>query len=221
MVPATRLSQRSVSWLLLVVGVALILAAGSLFVLISTGFVGGGSGSSGPGTVTGFGSVLSAQTPAAPPTVAAPLTTAPLARVIIPAAKVDAPIVTKGVDANGVMQAPDNAYDVAWYGFSARPGSGSNAVFSGHLDYVKVGPAVFWNLKDVKAGDSVQIRYADGTTLNYAVTAVNTFDAATAPIPQIVGPTPKDSLTFITCAGTFNRITRQYDKRLIVRAEKV
>jgi hypothetical protein len=49
---------------------------------------------------------------------------------------------------------------------------------------------------------------------------VNTFDAASAPIDQIVGPTATDSLTFITCAGTFDTTTRQYDKRLVVRAEK-
>jgi hypothetical protein len=49
------------------------------------------------------------------------------------------------------MPSPDNAWDVAWYDFSARPGAGSNAVFSGHVDYHDVGPAVFWNLRDLRA----------------------------------------------------------------------
>lgn len=216
-------SRRMLSWVMLTSGSVLIIAAVSLFVLMTAGVIGGRTGASGPGTVTGFGSVLSVATAAPPPaaTPIVPVSTAPLERLIIPAAKVDAPIVVKGVDAQGVMQAPDNAYDVAWYDFTTRPGSGSNAVFSGHVDYIKVGPAVFWNMKDLQLGDQIEIRYADGVSLNYAVTAMNTFDAATAPIDQIVGPTPKDSLTFITCAGTFNSTTRQYDKRLIIRAERL
>jgi LPXTG-site transpeptidase (sortase) family protein len=214
-------SRGALSWLLLTAGTILIIAAISLFLLVSAGVVGDRAGSSGPGTVTGFGSVLTVATSVVSPSPASPVSTSPLDRLVIPAAKVDAPIVVKGVDGNGVMQAPDNAVDVAWYDFTTRPGAGSNAVFSGHVDYINVGPAVFWNMKDLQPGDGIEVRYADGTSLAYAVTAVNTFDAASAPIDQIVGPTPKDSLTFITCAGTFNAATHQYDKRLVVRAERI
>jgi len=213
---------RSANWLsttLVLLGGALIAAAIALLALTYTGVIDDGAQGSGPGTVTGFGSVLSAETPATPPTAAVPITDAPLARILIPNVEIDAPIVVKGVDAQGVMQSPDNAYDVAWYDFTARPGSGSNAVFAGHVDYVNVGPAVFWRLKDLVSGDPIEVRYDDGTVVNYKVTAINTFDADTAPVDQIVGPTAVDSITLITCAGTFNRSTQQYDKRLVVRAE--
>jgi hypothetical protein len=60
--------------------------------------------------------------------------TAPLTRIVIPKAKVDAPLVMLGIDDNGVMQSTSNAWDVAWYDFSARPGASGNAVFSGHVD---------------------------------------------------------------------------------------
>lgn len=206
---------------LIAIGTGLIAVAVSLIVLVWSGRIGDAGYGSGPGTVTGFGSVLTAATPATPPTLAPPRSGAALERIIIPSVEIDAPVVVKGVDENGVMESPDNAFDVAWYDFTSRPGEGSNAVFSGHVDYVNVGPAVFWRLKDVQRGDRLQIRYADGITVDYAVAAVNTFDAATAPIDQIVGATPKDSVTLITCAGTFNSQTRQYDKRLIVRAETV
>lgn len=215
-----RRPRRALSWLLLAAGGGLIVAAVSVFALFSVGLTGQETGSSGPGTVIGFGSVLSAGTPANAPAAASPVTAAPLDRLIIPSVDVDAPIVTKTLDANRVMQSPDNAYDVAWYDFTARPGEGSNAVFAGHVDYVNVGPAVFWPLKDLNPGDPIEIRYADGTAVSYQVSAVNTFDAATAPIDVIVGPTPVDSLTLITCAGAFNRSTRQYEQRLVVRAEK-
>lgn len=212
---------RALSATLIVLGLALMAGAGVLMIFTTTGLIDDASGSSGPGTVTGFGSIVGGPTPsdAAPPPI--PLTTAPLERIVIPSVDIDAPIVIKGLDENRTMESPDNAYDVAWYDFTAKPGVGSNAVFAGHVDYVNVGPAVFWSLKELVPGASVEIRYADGTTLSYEVSAVNTFDVATAPIDEIVGPTSVDSLTLITCAGNFNRATGQYDKRLVVRAEKV
>ena len=88
---------------------------------------------------------------------------APLTRLVIPKAKVDARIVTLGIDGNGVMQSTSNAYDIAWYDFSARPGAGGNAVFSGHVDYHDVGPAVFWNLRDLQPGDVIEVHLDDGT----------------------------------------------------------
>ena len=70
-------------------------------------------------TVVGFGDL---PTPGPSPTPDAqfpPGSTAPVTRIVIPDAEIDAQIVVKGVDAAGVMIAPDNAYDVAWYDFSA------------------------------------------------------------------------------------------------------
>ena len=216
-----RSSRRMASALLLILGAGLLLAGAATFALSLTGVLGSDGTGSGPGTVTGFGSVLGPATPVVQPTSAAQVSTAPLERLIIPSVNIDAPVVVKGLDQNNKMQSPDNAWDVAWYDFSARPGAGSNAVFSGHVDYVNVGPAVFWRLNELQAGDRIDVRYADGTTLPYGVTAVNTFDAATAPIDRIVAPTPVDSVTLITCAGTFDPATRQYDKRLIVKAERI
>lgn len=212
---------RALSALLVAVGVVMILGAATMFGLVATDVVGGGVGNSGPGTVTGFGSVLIRETPSSGPASAPTVTDAPLERIVIPSVNIDAPIVIKGLDEDGVMEAPDNAYDVAWYDFTPRPGEGSNAVFSGHVDYVNVGPAVFWKLKDLEPSARIDIRFAGGTLLSYAVMAVNTFDAVTAPIDEIVGPTPADSITLITCAGTFDQSTGQYDKRLIVRAERL
>ena len=220
MVERIQRARRGLSIAMIAAGILLMAGAAALLGLTWTGAIGGARSASGPGTVTGFGSVLTVATPAAPPATASPLSRASLDRIVIPSVEIDAPIVVKGVDANGVMVAPDTAYDVAWYDFTSRPGEGSNAVFSGHVDYVNVGPAVFWRLKDLQPGDAIQIRFADGVSAEYAVSAVNTFEAATAPVDQIVGPTPNDSLTLITCAGTFNSQTRQYDQRLVVRAEK-
>jgi len=170
------------------------------------------------GTAFNVGALVHPGTPLATP--AAATDGSPVARLLIPSIHVDAPVVVKGVGADGAMEVPDNARDVAWYDFAARPGAGGNVVFSGHVDFHGVGPAVFWNLGKLRAGDLVRVRLADGADYDYRVTGAGTFDADTAPVDQIVGPTPGDAVTIITCTGTFNPRTRQYDRRLVVRAER-
>ena len=217
------MNQNKLSWLLITVGTTLIVAAVALMALVATGKIGGDDGNSSLETVVGFGE-FSTPTPGPTPTPSSqfpPGRDSAITRIVIEKAKIDAPIVDKGVNEEGVMQAPDNATDVAWYDFSAHPGFGGNAVFAAHVDYIHVGAAVFWNLKDLEAGDVIQVRLADGTEYRYAVTFKKQFDAATAPVNDIVGPTPKETVTLITCGGTFNAASHQYDKRLVVRAERV
>jgi LPXTG-site transpeptidase (sortase) family protein len=84
-----------------------------------------------------------------------------------------------------------------------------------------VGPAIFWRLRQVAEGDQIQVALADGTTYDYKVIYASTFTSDAAPVQEIIGPTPKDSITVITCDGTFNTRTHEYDRRLIVRAERI
>jgi len=209
---------------LMVAGVSMMIGA-LILMLVATGVIfSSSSGNSSLETVAAFGEPIRTATPGPTPTPTGqfpPGSNAPVARLIIEKAEIDAPVVIKGVDAQGVMQSPDNAYDTAWYDFSAHPGFGGNAVFAGHVDYIRVGKAVFWNLKDLEQGDLIQVRLQDGTVYKYAVNFKQQFDAATAPVEEIVGPTPNETVTLITCGGTFNANTHQYDKRLVIRAERI
>ncbi len=146
---------------------------------------------------------------------------APLLRIVIPRIGVDAPITVKGIGADGVMEAPDGPEDVAWYGFTARPGSGGNAVFSAHLDYHNYGPAVFAGLNELENGDLVEVYLADGTVYRYEVVLSLSYPAETAPSEDIVGPTSREVITLITCAGSFDQASRRYSHRLVVRAERM
>lgn len=219
-----KVNSNKLSYALITLGTALIIIAVALFALIAADVIDNGSdGNSDLETVTTFGEPINL-TPLASVTPSSkfpPPSDAPIARLVIPAAEIDANVVVRGVDAARVMQTPDNAYDTAWYDFSAMPGYGGNAVFSGHVDYVRVGKAVFWNLKDLEPGDEIDVRLTDGTVYKYAVTSKQQYDAATAPVDQIVGPTPNEVVTLITCSGTFNSASHQYDKRLVVRAERI
>jgi LPXTG-site transpeptidase (sortase) family protein len=158
---------------------------------------------------------------AQPTPVVTPVSTAPLDRLVIPKIGVDAPVVTLGVDGQGVMQSPSGPFEVGWYDFTAWPGTGGNAVFSGHVDYASVGAAVFWHLRELGQGDLVEVRLADGTSYQYVVVSSVSYTSGDAPIAEIVGPTGKDTVTIITCTGTFNREIHQYSHRLVVRAERL
>ncbi|GBD18960.1 hypothetical protein HRbin27_01461 [bacterium HR27] len=142
-----------------------------------------------------------------------------IVRLRIPAIGVDAPVVIKGLDGARRMEAPDRPEEVAWYDFTALPGEGSNVVLAGHVDFTGVGPAVFWDLWRVRVGDIVELELADGRIARYRVSGLETVEEATAPVERIVGPTPMERLTLITCAGNYNPATGRYDQRLIVVAE--
>lgn len=209
----------------MVAGVSALIAAGILFALSMTGTF---DGNSGPGTTTGFENIndVFAIVPEGPEPTEAPEPTtppseAPIARLVIPRFGVDAPVVIRGIDGNGVMQSPDGPTDVAWYDFTARPGSGSNAVFSGHVDYINYGAAVFWNVRNLEMNDTIEVRLDDTTVYSYRVIAKEQINAATADVGKIVGASDREIVTLITCGGTFDPSTGQYDDRVIVQAERV
>lgn len=142
-------------------------------------------------------------------------------RLTIPVLGVDAPVIVLGLDADRMMQSPDDPFQIAWYDFTSLPGQGSNAVFAGHFDFRDVGPAVFWNLGTLNAGDVINVHRADGVTFEYQVKSIETYDEASAPVGPIVESTAVESITLITCAGTFDPTSALYDQRLVVRAELI
>jgi LPXTG-site transpeptidase (sortase) family protein len=115
----------------------------------------------------------------------------------------------------GVMEAPDDPWKVGWYPQLAYPGQGSNVVIAGHRDWWNVGPAVFWDLGNLDVGDDIMLISASGEEMKYVVDTVDELSAATPPSEYTTG-SGQETLTLITCAGTFDGSV--YDERLIVRA---
>jgi LPXTG-site transpeptidase (sortase) family protein len=143
--------------------------------------------------------------------------TPPPARLVIPSIGVDASVIVLGIDENNVMQAPQSGEQVAWYDFSAAPGSPGNAVMSGHVDYSRA-PAVFWRLRELKPGDRLLVYGRTGEEYRYTVGDVVSYRTAGPPVEQILGATTYEALTLITCDGTFDPNARAYDHRLVIRA---
>jgi LPXTG-site transpeptidase (sortase) family protein len=148
----------------------------------------------------------------------------------IPRLYIDAPVIAMTFAAPNTPQVPDRPDQVAWYDFTHRPGQVNNAVFSGHVDWqTRTGapiPGVFYRLRELEIGDLMKITREDGSQLQYRVTGNVATAYADPNIVKAMGPTTKDSLTLITCGGTWlidgrEKYGGNYSHRIVVRAERV
>jgi len=92
---------------------------------------------------------------------------------------------------------------------------------AGHIDYWNVGPAVFYSIDELLEGDEITVIADDGQVFTYAVEWVRQYDADDVPLDEVVGSTGTESLTLITCGGTFDYTTAEYLNRTVVRATLV
>ena len=144
--------------------------------------------------------------------------------MIIDKLGVNARVDTYGLDPSAVPEVPTGpgaADVVAWYNFSAEPGTGSNAVFAGHVTWF--GPGVFFSLTSVTNGDEIRLVGPDGTELTYVVNDVFQVDAYDPESLQVMRATDDDVITIITCDGDFVDTGDpvyggEYPYRLVVRA---
>ena len=172
---------------------------------------------------TGHGEATPAGATTPLPEVAAPM------RMVIEKMGVDAPIITLGLNANRLPQVPTDPNVVTWYDFSAKPGQGSNAVFSGHVDWTVNGQpvaGVFWGLRDLEEGDVVKLLLEDGGELQYRVTDNVAIEHDNPDGARVMDKTADDVITLVSCGGIWvadgsNPLRGNYTHRIVVRAERV
>lgn len=122
---------------------------------------------------------------------------------------------------NGTMENPTGPWVVSWYKETAELGEVGNVVMAGHVDYWNVGPAVFYYVRDLVAGDEVVLTGENGSTFTYAVETNDTYgleDLTNGLITELVAPTEVQTLTLITCGGEFDYENGEYLSRTVVRA---
>jgi len=137
---------------------------------------------------------------------------------------VNAPVAPFGLDAEAVPEVPYEKDLVAWYTFSALPGTGENAVFAAH--YTWEGEAVFYRLGELQVGDAVVLRGENGAELVYRVSETQLIEPSVDTAVQWMQPASADVITLITCGGERfempgTRAGAGYTQRQIVRAEYV
>jgi hypothetical protein len=119
--------------------------------------------------------------------------------------------------ADGALQPPPRWLVAGWYAGGVVPGRPGPAVVVGHVDSV-TGPAVFFRLDRLRAGERVVITTAAGRRLTYVIDALHRYRKTRFPTAVVYGPTPDPELRLITCTGRFDAATGSYLDNLVVSA---
>jgi sortase (surface protein transpeptidase) len=126
------------------------------------------------------------------------------------------------IAATGVLDTPKNIYDTGWYKQSSIPGDAGAALIVGHV-HGPIAPGVFYNIKNLVAGDIITVERGDSKALNFKVVkkdqvATDKIDMAAALTPVTAG---KPGLNIMTCGGKYNTAKNEYEDRITVYAEQV
>ena len=163
-------------------------------------------------------------------------------RFRIPSLGVNAPLGVR-VQVDGQMLLPSGPGDVVFYDFAPANeafgsawggaiGVGQNAIFSGHVDYAATvpyagaayrGPGVFRSLSLLSPGDIIEID-VNGETFSYAVAWRQQVSADTGITnwnELLASDVGVDSITLITCGGSFSISSRSYEERIVIRATRL
>jgi len=141
------------------------------------------------------------------PSPAVAFTPAPIVRIVAPAIKLDAPVVSVGwimVDDGGEKRSAweTAAYAAGHHKNSKLPTQGGNIVISGHHN---IRGEVFRYVVDLQVGDEITLLLEDGHAYTYRVTQTLIFqelgasDAERQAHAQYIGETPDERLTLVTC----------------------
>ncbi|HEX8135414.1 MAG TPA: class F sortase [Actinomycetes bacterium] len=137
-------------------------------------------------------------------------------RIEIPRIGVSSALVRLGRDADGTVETPDPSV-AGWYAPGTRPGDPGSAVILGHVDSHNA-PAVFYRLRELRRGDEVLIRRADGSTLRFVVQRTRQYPKARFPTDDVYYPTLRPELRLVTCGGQFDHNWHHYLSNIIVFA---
>jgi hypothetical protein len=142
--------------------------------------------------------------------------------VQIPSIGVDAPVAPVGRDQRGAIDVPAPTRSAGatayWYRDLASPGEVGPAVIVGHVDSARDGPAVFFRLGELRPGDQVLVRRADGARVVFVVQEVGRYPKDAFPDRSVYGPTDRPALRLITCGGSFDPVRGSYRDNVVVFA---
>lgn len=138
----------------------------------------------------------------------------------IPSIGVSTPLLSLGLNGDRSMEVPADFSRAGWYRYSPVPGDVGPSVIAGHVDS-RSGPAIFYRLTDLTAGDRVTVNYADGRVAEFAVTAIEQHPKDAFPHQRVYGETAGPELRLITCGGVFDSARGAHRDNVIVYATLV
>jgi hypothetical protein len=138
----------------------------------------------------------------------------------IPAIRVAVAVSELGLNPDGTVQVPTDFQEPGWYRLGPTPGQVGSAVIIGHVDSYR-GPAVFFKLRSLTAGDPVDVTLADGVVAHFVVTSVAMYPKDQFPAQQVYGSHGYSQLQLVTCGGTFDSQTGHYLSNIVVYSSLV
>ncbi|MET8762183.1 sortase [Lentzea sp. NPDC004782] len=107
-----------------------------------------------------------------------------------------------------------------WYELARTPGEAGPAILLGHVDGLNK-PGIFFRLKELVAGDEIEVPRKDGTTARFRVRKTEQIAKSGFPTEAVYGDTAEPELRLITCGGSFDRAAHSYRDNVIVYATLV
>jgi sortase (surface protein transpeptidase) len=159
-------------------------------------------------------SAAGAATATAPPVVSAAAARSVPVTLRIPAIGVSVSVSELGLNPDGTVQVPTNFQQPGWFRLGPTPGELGSAVILGHVDSHQ-GPAVFYRLRSLRAGDRVEVTLADGVIAHFAVNTVIMYPKKQFPARQVYAPHGYRALQLVTCGGTFDTHTHHYLSNIV------
>ena len=138
-------------------------------------------------------------------------------RIEVPSIGVASTLQRLGRAPDRTVQVPSRWEVAGWYAGGTRPGDPGSAVILGHVDS-KSGPAVFYRLSELRRGDTVTIRRADGSSVRFVVQRIQQYPKDRFPTDEVYYPTLTPALRLVTCGGQFDYATGHYRSNVIVFA---
>jgi sortase (surface protein transpeptidase) len=136
-------------------------------------------------------------------------------RLRIPSIEVDSGLETLRRAADNSIEVPRQPGMAGWWADGPRPGQPGPAVVLGHVDS-RYGPAVFFRLDQLRAGDEVLVERADSSTVRFVVTELHPYRKDQFPTELVYYPTLKPELRLVTCGGPVDPSTGHYRDNLVV-----
>jgi hypothetical protein len=141
----------------------------------------------------------------------------------IPAIRVRARVIPRGLSPDGSIGVPSlgTPFVTTWYDRGPAPGQPGAAVILGHVDAAGVGPAIFYDLGNLRPGNRIYIRLRNGRTAIFEAYSVALFLKTRFPTARVYGYTSWPTLRLVTCGGEFDARTGHYLGNTVVFASYV
>lgn len=143
----------------------------------------------------------------------------PPVAIDIPAIEVSSSLVDLGLNPDRTLQVPQDYSKAGWFTEGAYPGdtSAPPALIVGHVDDAN-GPAVFYRLKELEVGDTINVQRSDGSTAVFVVYHAQQYAKNELPTEEIYSKRKDSELVLITCTGDFDSAAGSYLDNYVVTA---